>query len=291
MIRVAELVLRPVLGACAGLGVYVVVHSLRVEPLAQRVDAWRARLQPGPGPQHRWGALTSWAEHPRARVLRADLEVMDRSPAAHALQRLVGAALGGAIVVLAAVVSSVVSDVPTPAVLVAAVAGSAALGFFVPDLRLRRAAVRRRTDVVSALSGFLDLVTVLLAGGAGMETALHAAARAGDGWTFEQLRRMLVAARSTRQSVWAVCGELGQRIAVPELVELGAALQLAGEEGARIAHTLSTRADVLRARVLAGVEAAAQSASERMGLPTVLMFVGFLVLLGYPAAQIILRSS
>jgi hypothetical protein len=36
---------------------------------------------------------------------------------------------------------------------------------------------------------------------------------------------------------------------------------------------------------MARVEADAQSASERMGLPTVLMFVAFLALLGYPAVQ------
>lgn len=287
----ADLVLRPALGGCAGLGVYVCVRSLRAEPLAQRIETWRARLQPGAAQRHRWSAVGSWAERPRARALRADLEVMERSAAAHGVQRTAGAGLAGTLAVLVAAIGALMGVRPSSSVVAPAVVGSVVIGFFVPDLRLHRAAAQRRTDVVSALSGFLDLVTVLLAGGAGMETALHAAARAGDGWTFEQLRRMLVAARSTRRSVWVVCAELGRRMAVPELVELGAALQLAGEEGARIAQTLATRAEVLRGRVLAGVESAAESASERMGLPTVLMFVGFLVLLGYPAAQIILQSS
>ena len=39
------------------------------------------------------------------------------------------------------------------------------------------------------------------------------------------------------------------------------------------------------------MELDAVAASERMGLPTVLMFFAFLVLLGFPAAQIILASS
>jgi hypothetical protein len=38
------------------------------------------------------------------------------------------------------------------------------------------------------------------------------------------------------------------------------------------------------------IEADAQAATERMGLPTVLMFVGFMVLLGYPALQQIVRA-
>ncbi|NDA01413.1 MAG: type II secretion protein F, partial [Acidimicrobiia bacterium] len=35
----------------------------------------------------------------------------------------------------------------------------------------------------------------------------------------------------------------------------------------------------------AEIEAIAQSATERMGLPVMLLFVGFMVLLGYPALQ------
>ena len=43
----------------------------------------------------------------------------------------------------------------------------------------------------------------------------------------------------------------------------------------------------MRAKQLAEVEADANAATERMGLPMVLLFMGFLVLLGYPAMQMI----
>ena len=43
-----------------------------------------------------------------------------------------------------------------------------------------------------ALSSYLDLVDVVLAGGAGIETALEAAAEAGDGWAFAEIRGALV---------------------------------------------------------------------------------------------------
>jgi Flp pilus assembly protein TadB len=178
---------------------------------------------------------------------------------------------------------------PLAALVLLAVGG--AVGFLLPDRQLRTAARNRRTDAVAALSAYLDLVNVLLAGGAGLETALHAAADSGDGWAFEQLRAMLTRARSTRQSVWVCCADLGRRVGIQELIELSASVQLAGQQGARIAQSLSTRAQSMRSHVLAEIEAQAQAASERMSLPTVLLFIGFLFLLGYPAAQIILGSS
>ena len=42
---------------------------------------------------------------------------------------------------------------------------------------------------------------------------------------------------------------------------------------------------------LAEMEATAQSATERMSLPVVLLFTGFLVLLGYPAMSLILFQT
>jgi Flp pilus assembly protein TadB len=220
-----------------------------------------------------------------------DLAMLDRDPAAHAGTKLASSLLAcfSTLVLMIAVGLAGVSVATV--VLVGAVLGAAVVGLVLPDRRLRTTATRRRTDSTAALSSYLDLVTVLLAGGAGLETALHAAADAGGGWTYEQLRAALVRARTTRQSVWTCFAELGKRTGIDELVELSASVQLAGQQGARIALSLATRATTLRARVLAGIEAEAHSASERMGLPTVLMFVGFLFLLGFPAAQVILASS
>jgi hypothetical protein len=43
-------------------------------------------------------------------------------------------------------------------------------------------------------------------------------------------------------------------------------------------------------RQLALAEASAQSATEQMGVPTVLLFVGFIVLLGYPALSAVVGT-
>ena len=159
-----------------------------------------------------------------------------------------------------------------------------------PDLALRSQAKARRAGFCNALSSYLDLVNILLAGGAGIETSLEAAAQAGDGWAFTQIRHALLRSRTKRQSPWSSFTELGETIGVLELAEIAASVRLAGEQGARIKLSLSAKAAALRAHQMARIEADAQAATERMGLPTVLMFVGFMVLLGYPALQQIVRA-
>jgi len=168
---------------------------------------------------------------------------------------------------------------------VAAGIGGGALGFVTPVLSLRSRARTRRRAFVNAFSAYLDLVNVLLAGGAGVETALTAAADAGDGWTFAALRGCIARSRLARRSPWSELRTLGQRWGIQEVEEVAGSMSLSGEHGARIRTSLAARAESMRMRQVAEVEASAQSATERMGVPMMLLFVGFIVLLGYPALQ------
>jgi len=201
------------------------------------------------------------------------------------------ALLGGISGVLTMAVLGIVGLRPAGGLMVVLLAGSTLGGYVVPDRIAASKARHIRSDARAALSAYLDLVNILLAGGAGLETALQAAAESGDGWMFESLRSLLVHARTARQSVWGMFIDFGRRSGLDDLVELGSSVQLVGQQGARIAQSLASRAATMRARVQSAVELDAVAASERMGLPTVLMFFAFLVLLGFPAAQIILASS
>ena len=168
--------------------------------------------------------------------------------------------------------------------------GAGVLGFLLPDSRVRVQATRRRQDFLHAFSSYLDLTNVLLAGGAGTETALIAAADAGDGWSFSEIRDALTRARSARRSPWVELANLGDLYNIPELAEVAGSVQLAGEHGARIRLSLSARADSLRNRQMGEIEAQAQAATERMGLPMVLLFIAFIALIGYPAVHLVLGS-
>lgn len=163
-------------------------------------------------------------------------------------------------------------------------------GYFMPDLNLRREAARRRKSFRFAFSSFLDLVTVLLSGGAGIESAMLAASESGDGFAFEQIRQGLRRSQVARTSAWEELARLGRLFRIDEVIEVAGSVELAGRHGARIRETLVARATTLRQRQLSEIEADAAAATERMGMPMVLLFIGFITLVGYPAVAEMLRG-
>lgn len=214
---------------------------------------------------------------------RADLEIMDRMASNMVIRKLVGAICCVTTVVVFSVLLTKIGTVIPSAGSVVAAAFGAVIGFVLPDQMLRTSATKRRRNFLHAFSSYLDLTNVLLAGGAGTETALVAAADAGDGWAFDQIRRSLIRARSGRRSPWSELASLGQRFDLPEVVEVSGSVQLAGEHGARIRSSLTAKADSLRYRQMGDIEAQAQASTERMGIPMVLLFISFIALIGYPA--------
>jgi Flp pilus assembly protein TadB len=281
------------LGAGAGLGVLLILRALfaRQVPLAAALAALE---QPRPAVSTVGDARRAPSAAGRAVTLleaagvditrrQIDLRVTDRTIERHAMEKLTVAVVGLATPVFFAALAAG-AGVAVPYGLVA----SAALcfgvgGFFLPDVLLRDAARARRDGMRHALSAYLDLVNVLLAGSAGTETALAAASEAGDGWAFAELRLCLAQARARRQSPWEAFSGLGAELGINELQELAASIRLAGEQGAKIKESLGAKAASLRGQQLARAEAAAHAASERMAVPNVVMFVGFLAFAGYPA--------
>lgn len=214
---------------------------------------------------------------------RQELELVGRTPERHAFDKLLGAVSGLLVPNLAAAALAVIG-VPVPVGAVAMFSlGTAAAGFFMPDLLLRDEAEKRRRAFRHTLSSYLDLVNVLLAGGAGIETALHAAADAGDGWGYQTIRAELRRARLTGQSPWDTFATLDERLGINELAELAASVSLAGSHGARIRASLAAKADTLRGHQVAETEAAAEAATERMTVPVAVLLFGFLVFIAYPA--------
>jgi len=159
----------------------------------------------------------------------------------------------------------------------------AAIGFATPTLKVRAAAARRRGDAQHAVSSFLNLVVVSLAGGAGVEQALSDSAHCGTGPTYRDIGYALEHARLARIPAWDTLTALGDRLGVPPLNQLAATVGLAGTEGAKVRDSLRSRAHSLTTSRLTETEAHASAATERMSLPVVALFAGFLLFLGYPA--------
>ncbi|WP_020663120.1 type II secretion system F family protein [Amycolatopsis benzoatilytica] len=240
----------------------------------------------------RFGALASVLRRtglPGASV-RRDLRVIGREPDAHLAAKALLATAGLLAPWALQAGLAVLGASPDLAIPAAGTAGLAAAGFVGPDLAVRARATRVRREFRAALSAFLDLVSITLAGGAGVESALVAAAAAGHGPSFDRIRHALREAPTARTTPWRMLHRLGEELDVGELKELAASISLAGTEGARIRASLAAKADALRAHQISDAEAEAHAATERMALPVTLLFLGFLAFIAYPAVTQVLNG-
>jgi tight adherence protein C len=222
--------------------------------------------------------------------LEPDLRLIGRSLEQHLAQKALLAMFG---VVLPTMLGLFVNVVGFSVSLPLPVGAGVLLGilfFFVPDLALRTEAADRRKDFRHSLGSFLDLVVISLAGGAGVESALRDAASIGRGWAYGQLRNALEVTSLTGETPWAALARLGEEVGVPELIELSASISLAGTEGARVRESLAVKASSLRDHALSEAESDAQATTEKMAVPTVLLFGGFLILIGYPALDAVITG-
>jgi tight adherence protein C len=288
--------------ALGGVGAWLIWRALTIRPTLGELQASLARpgrpaaAPSGPASSRdaiedravQWvaGTLRRLGQDPGRRA--EDLAVTRTTVEQHVLAKITWAVIGFVSVGLVAFVLGV-AGVPVlagPVVVVAVIV--AAGGFVLPDITLTDKAKTSRRAFRHAFGAYLDLVDVMTAAGAGPESALHNAADAGDGWVFEQLRGALDAARRSRQlSVWEALGDLGRRLGVVELGQLAASASLVDTEGARIRESLAAQAASLRAAQLAEVEAEAESATERMTLPVVVLLAAFVLFIGYPAVATI----
>jgi len=171
---------------------------------------------------------------------------------------------------------------PTGTPLAVAVLAAAAL-FIAPDIDVRKEAKKRRAEFTEQLSIFLDLVSLRMAGHAAAAAALPEAAQRGGGWPMMLIRDTLFRARLSGQDEWEALGQLGERIAVPDLRELGALIKLVADDGAQVRTTLTARAASMRRARLADAEGNAEERDQSMRLAHMLIAVGFMVFVGYPA--------
>lgn len=177
-----------------------------------------------------------------------------------------------------------------PTITLTVIVGATVTGGLLPLVGVRADATRRRRACRHALSSYLDLVAIRLAGGAGIDTALTGSAHAGRGWVFHHIDTTLGAARLAGRPPWTGFALLGDSLGVPEFAELAASMALAGDEGARVRVSLAAKATAMRVRALAETERHAHAASERMSLPLVILMAGFVIFLGYPAVMNVVQG-
>jgi tight adherence protein C len=216
---------------------------------------------------------------PLSRGQRRALRLQGKSIAEFYADKAVMAIVGAVLPALAgaafAYLTGQLSAIPAVAVLVGGV-----IGFFVPDLLLRRSTANVRTGAAEALLVYIDLVTLERLTNASATQALHSAAALSDVPLFVQIRTALERARLEQQSPYAELRRLSDQLKLPELADIADVMQL-DETGASLSGTLRARVRELRDAHLTREQIKASAAAEGMTifmtLPALIFGLIFLV--------------
>ncbi|MBN9618255.1 MAG: hypothetical protein J0H43_00730, partial [Actinobacteria bacterium] len=215
-----------------------VAHETRIEDAAARTKV-AADVQ---GRVGHWFAAELQRRGIRYKGLRQDLVLTGQDFDA-LMGRKVVAAAGGfllAVLALAWLQYGRGLHLPTGAPVVVALLLAAVL-FIAPDIDIRKEAKRRRAEFTEDLSVYLELVSLEMAGYAAAETALPQAAKRGGTWSMLLIRETLLRARLSGEDTWDALADLGERIGVSDLRELGSLIKNVADDGAQVRQTLSAR--------------------------------------------------
>jgi tight adherence protein C len=174
---------------------------------------------------------------------------------------------------------------PLMAVLYAAVAG--AIGFYVPDLLLYNAGVKRQVKIQAALPDAMDMLTVCVEAGLGFDAALNRVAGSLTGPVAAEFSRALQEIQIGMSRTEALRA-LAERTTVAELRALVSALVQAAELGIPVAGVLREQAKEMRLRRRMRAEEKAQQVPVKILFPLIgcLFPALFIIIIGPGAISI-----
>ena len=210
---------------------------------------------------------------------RRALRLQDKSIAEFYADKAVMAIVGAALpAVLGAALS--LANGPVGALPLALSLVGALLGFFVPDLLLRRSGAEVRSGALEALLLYLELVNLERLTNASAAQALQNAAVLSDTPLFVQVRSALERAQLEQQPPYGELRRLADQLDLPELRDVADVMQL-DETGAALSETLRARVRELRdahltaEQIKAGADA--EGMTVYMTLPAMIFGLIFLV--------------
>jgi tight adherence protein C len=174
------------------------------------------------------------------------------------------------------------------AILCAGLGGAA--GFFLPDLLLYNAGLKRQAKIQLALPDALDMLTVCVEAGLGFDAALAQVARNTTGPLAAEFARVLQEMQIGNTRSQALRG-MASRTTVPELRAFVSSLVQAGELGIAIAEVLREQAREMRLRRRQRAEEKAQKVSVKILFPLITcLFPALFVIVIGPGAISIMHS-
>jgi len=289
-------------GALVGVGVAVVIagalpsHPALADALA-RLDergVSRREEQSGDPPSAGWRpaaralCLKALARLP-VTVPERDLDILDWTRDRYLLGRVTTAATYAAAGPVLVALTTLL-DAGLPIVIPTAFGALAGIAGWVSYAnRVRAQAEDARGEMRYALVAYLQQVSLLRRGGAGVSTALNLPARLlDDTWAMRRIRDQLELAERAGLMPWDGLRRFGEQVEITELADLSTIAETAGYDGGAVVDTLLARAESLHDELLADEHTDANRASARMSTPgalQVFLIAGWVL---YPAVVALL---
>lgn len=143
-----------------------------------------------------------------------------------------------------------------------------AIGFFLPDVLLYNASVKRQAKIQATLPDAMDMLTICVEAGLGFDAALAQVARNTKGPLTAEFARVLQEMQIGKSRSQALRGMAG-RTTVPELRAFVSAVVQSGELGIAVSQVLREQANELRLRRRQRSEEKAQKMPVKITVPLV----------------------
>ena len=146
------------------------------------------------------------------------------------------------------------------------------IGYLWPELSIRRAIARRQARIIRELPETLDLLTISVEAGLGLDQALEVVTSRRLGPLSEEIRAYLDEVRLGRERREALKA-IGSRTGVEDLISFTATLVQAMEFGVSIAVVLRIQADEVRTRRRQRIEELAMKAPVKLLFPIIFLIL------------------
>jgi tight adherence protein C len=164
------------------------------------------------------------------------------------------------------------------------------LGFYLPVLWLTSKIRRRQREIVKQLPDTLDLLTICVEAGLGLDQAIQRVVDKSNNELSRALARYLQETRLGRSRREAL-QSMADRIEVPDVTTFVAAVIQATDLGVSMARILRVQADQMRVRRRQRAEQEAQRAPLKMAFPLAfLIFPAILIVLLGPAGLALMEA-
>jgi len=171
------------------------------------------------------------------------------------------------------------------------VIGGTVLGFYFPQRRLTSKINRRQKEIRKALPDALDLLTICVEAGLGLEAAM---AKVSEKWVselslaFARCLQEIQLGKVRREAL----KDMADRIGIPEMTSFVAAVVQSEQLGVSMAKVLRIQSDQMRIKRRQLAEEEAHKAPVKMLLPMAgLIFPALMVTLMTPAALRLMNSA